>query len=59
MTGPRGVSWREVITMAWDFAATWIPHSQQPPGEHEAAPAGRITGNRGCVHDAAGPARTT
>ena len=44
MTGPRGVSWREVITMAWDFAATWIAHPQQRPGDREGAP-GR-PGNR-------------
>jgi hypothetical protein len=38
MTGPRGASRREVITMAWDFAATWTAHPQQPPGDREGAP---------------------
>jgi hypothetical protein len=39
MTGPRGASPREAITMPWNFAATWIAHPQQPPGDHEATPA--------------------
>jgi hypothetical protein len=38
MTGPPGASRREAITMTWNFAATWIPHSQQPPGDREGAP---------------------
>jgi hypothetical protein len=39
MIGPRGPSPREVITMTWNLAATWIAHPRQPPGDPEAAPA--------------------